>query len=136
MRETLADFWRHYPALLYGVAAVLGSAIALSLIWLPVAVLITTLLLMPVFTSDKQARLRTWLAMLVGTASCTFTYERYQFPENVPLKNGTADVEITSVSAVKTPFGPIWGFEGTLRSFIHQGHLVARGFPVRLSMPR
>lgn len=136
MHETLADFWRHYPALLYGIAALLGSATALSMIWPPIVGLIAAFLLLPLFTQNKQARWRAWLAMLVAAASCILTHERYQFPENVPLKNGIADVEITSVSALKTPFGPIWGYEGTMRSFLYNGQIVAKGFPVRLSMPR
>ncbi|MEI8366478.1 MAG: ComEC/Rec2 family competence protein [Parachlamydiaceae bacterium] len=133
----LADFWRHHPALFYGIAVLLGSSLALygiNIPWFCCFVLIYLLPFCGRYSHYLQVCVRTLLAIGLGVASFSLTHARYLFPEAPLIKEGIADVEITSVVATKTPFGPVWNYKGVLRTFTVDGVIAAKGFPVRMTI--
>lgn len=136
--DITADFWRHHPALLYGIATLIGASLALYSIWLPVLALLLIAISFPALKFERQQRsahIRVALAIFFAAASFLLAGVRYQFPDVLPLKSGIADVDITSVSTSRTPFGNVWSYKGTLNSYHLNDKVVAKGFPVRIAIP-
>lgn len=132
----MADVWSFYPAAFYAFAVLLGSSLALYII--PFYFIFPALLLIvfPLFTpAFKSAGLRIALALTLGTVSFFLASVRYEFPDASAVKTGIAEIELKSVKLMKTPFGTIWNYNGTLKSFFHDGESVARDIPILLSLP-
>lgn len=129
------NFWNCYPALLYGIAVMMGSALSLYSLESPWLFALCILFLPTLFVKCQQSRARLLLALLLGISCCYLTHVRYQFPKKPVTKNGIAHVDITSVAQIKTPFGPIWSYDGILKNFTSNNSIIAKGIPVRLSIP-
>ncbi len=135
-QQDLADIWRFYPAALYAFTVLLGSSLALYS-FNPYFIAVPLFILaVPLFTfSFKSNHLRLLLAVVLGISSFYLTSFRYRFPEDNSVKTGIADIEMTSVKLVKTPFGFVWNYKGTLKSFIHEDQFIAKDIPVLVSIP-
>jgi competence protein ComEC len=109
----------------------LGSCLALYSIGPLFFIFAILLLIFPLFTFDyKAAHLRILLALTLGIGSFYFTSVRYQFPKDPSIKTGIAEIEIASVRLSKTPFGLIWNYRATLKSFVHNGQHIIKDIPV------
>lgn len=78
---------------------------------------------------------RLLLASALGIASFYLTSMRYQFPKENAIKTGIADIEMAAVKLNRSPFGSIWNYKGTLRSFVEKDRLIARDIPVLVPVP-
>lgn len=131
-----ADLWRFYPAALYAFAVLLGSSVALYSEHSYFLLFSLTILALPLITSSLQsAQLRIVLALILALASFYMTSTRYLFPIENTAKTGIADIEMTSVRLMKTPFGFVWNYKGTLKSFIHHEQVIAKDIPILVSIP-
>lgn len=127
----LDRFWSHRPALLYGLAFLLGiSAFIEKSPWIIFPVLVLIL-------SVRGNRLV--LAMLLGMAGMIYVHALFQFPF-LPEKGleGTAYINISSLIPTQTHFGKFWTYKGTLHSFrpASQKESIADNIPYTLSIPR
>lgn len=134
-QDTFAAFWGRHPALLYGLPALLGAALALEAI--PCLFCLAISFFIFPFSLSRSAILRALLVLTLGLGSFFLTKVSHQFPSHEELgKHGSAVVEFSSISASTTPFGPIWSYKGTLLSFWDEkGKLTAKNVPVRLTVP-
>jgi len=108
-------FWQKHPALLYGVAALVGVSFALThkLIFL----LILFVLVSPLFYGRTRQLL---LAMAVSLSFFGYTSARYHFIEISREETsifGQGHVALESIASKSTHFGKRWVYKGVLRSF-------------------
>lgn len=129
MTEQITLFWRKHPALLYGVAFMLGCAFALTA---------TPWLFFPALAlwgiapfANRELLIRLTLALLLSITAYTHVKFYYTFPD-YPLTGtvGEGIFTIDSLTQKKTHFGAFWAYKGTLKSF---GPF--RNLPVTLSIP-
>lgn len=128
-------FWRHHPALLYGIASLIGSALAFGVLsWIFCS---CVLFFMLPFSLTREALLRSLLALICTVASFYISKQSYQFPLSQDIgKQGLADLSLASISASSTPFGQIWKYKGTLISFSdNNGHTIAKNIPIQFTIP-
>lgn len=132
----LRDFWQSYPAVLYSLTTLLGASFALYPLSLSFLVLFLLLIIFPLLTLNfKAPQLRILLAITLGIASFYFTSTRYVFPNDLFNKQGIAEIEITAAKLSKTPFGLVWNYKAYLKSFFHNGEIIANGISVVISIP-
>jgi len=133
--EIIARCWSHQPALLYGLTALLGAALALNYISWPFLIVFFLIVIVSLAYAG-QMWLRIAFVFVLCGASFYLTKERYQFPQDADLgKEGVAEVEILSVSSSKNWFGAMWVYKATLLSFESQeGGVVAKNIPVHISL--
>lgn len=129
-------FLPSYPALLYGLLALLGSTMALKTYLWP-AFLVTTLLLLAIQPKDRSGLIRIFFGAILCFSCFLLTTTRLQFPHSSALDiKGKAEIEITAISNSTTPFGPIWVYKATLISFKDdQNHTLAKNIPVKIRLP-
>lgn len=130
--ELFQRFWQQHPALLYGLALLLGIAGALyENLFL---VLPALCLLLPLVC--RAHWLRAILAGALMLSAYFYVLMTYQFPSLPPEgATGTAELEISSLSSSTTHFGKRWLYRGTIRSF-ESGDIRARNIPFTLSLPQ
>lgn len=135
-QSAFADLWSYHPAALYSFTVLLGSCFALYSIGPFFFILSLLLLIFPLLTLHyKASHLRILLAITLGIGSFYFSSVRYQFPKDPSTKTGIAEIEIASVRLSKTPFGQIWNYKATLKSFIHNGQPITKDIPVLVTLP-
>lgn len=136
-QTVFARFWTHHPALLYGLAAFLGSCLALyDLHYLFILTLVVFLIIPSfLFIKDYGLTLRLVFALTLGCSAFFLTRVQYVVPSDQKTDNGTAYFKLTGLSHTKTPFGAIWSYKGVLHSFIADGKEIAKNIPISLSMP-
>ena len=122
-------FWQLNPALLYGLAFLMGCVSAIS--WQPIFLFPIAILLLPLGLS-----LRFVLTATVFVTAFAYTIFSYQFPE-LPEKGviGNATLRITSLSSASTHFGKRWVYKGTIQKF-HSTTLNTTNVPFTLSIPQ
>src|ERR1700733_14066915 len=105
-----SQFWRCHPALLYGLACLLGCFLALDGSWLP---FIPLLILFGVFPwVDRAMRLRLGLALGVLGISFVYVASHYALPELPPEGTfGKGVLKIDSLSQSTTHFGSFWVYK-------------------------
>ena len=125
----LAEFWRRYPGLLYGLACLLGSFAALKS---------APILIFPaVFLLFQISWIRVCLAAVLFVCVLLVVQIRYQFPE-LPEDGvtGTVYFQIDSLSNVRHHFGRKWIYRGKIATFIPDaGGMTARNLPCRIVLP-
>ena len=122
----------------YGLASLIGCSLSLHRSWVVLLFSLPLFLLLPLTITGQRRRqviVRSLLALTLAIASFGLTNIRYTFPDNILIKGGVADIDVISVSRMKTPFGPVWSYKGNLRSFVHDGRIAGKGLPVQLSIP-
>lgn len=133
--QAITYFWQQFPALLYGLAFLLGSSFALFpnviflfpflLIWAPL------ILQKPKFDS---ATLRLLLGLIVMLSSFTYVKHTIQFPLVQEIE-GIATFEIENFSASMKHFGSSWRYTGKIRSFFAEGKQMARNLSATIQFP-
>ncbi len=137
----LFPFWQEHPALLYALAAVLGTAVIFMeepwILAIPIAALAASLLIAPE-GQQQTAFLRLGLAAIVGLAACLYCHVRYHAPMLPPEGlEGQAYLSISHVSEGHSSFGASWHIKGTVKAFTpitHSGS-IARGIPYTATIP-
>lgn len=129
--ELIQRFWQQHPALLYGIAVLLGISTALYAH--PLLALPTACLLLPLLFCRAQW-LRALLACALMLSAFGYVQMTYQFP-TLPAEGvtGSAEIEISSLSSVTTHFGKRWVYRGNIRSF-DAGDIKGRNIPFTLSL--
>lgn len=140
LRNHAAAFWNQNPALLYGLAALLGSTLALYSLWPPIFFLLFLILFLPALSFQKTARhlqMRAVFSIALVIVCFIFSQARYQLPtkteKSIP---GIALVDLSTISTSHTPFGSQWVYKGTLKSFTSADNQMARNIPIKISIPK
>lgn len=141
--EAFQRFWKQHPAMLYGLALLLGFSSALNWNWGLLAPMIAMGL--PLFFPASYRReglcIRLALALLLLLGAFGFAKAYYQFP-NLPLEGvpGTAHIKIASVSSKSSSFGKRWSYRGTLSAFepenISDNEIKPSQIPISVSLPQ
>lgn len=133
----LADFCRCNPAFLYGVASLIGAAAALQpLPMLPsIILLLAVVLLAGCMKIQKESLQRLMLALCLAAGAFMLTAVRHHYPASLPKGEGDAVVSLNSVALAKTPFGKVWNYNATLRSYNYKGAALTKNLPLKLSIP-
>lgn len=126
MKSTLcniASFWSHYPALLYGLAVLLGVSAYLSPLWvlsIPIIALFFPLLFMR-HCQERELIQRLMLALLLLCASAAMVYFRYSLPD-IASEGVVGQLHFfpESVSLKKTSFGEQWVYRGSAYNFLQE----------------
>lgn len=133
---TLTHFWRHHPATLYALVALISSSAALYFDQALFLSLMLFPLMTPLFYFPYQSsHYRILLALILGAAIFGLTLSRHTLPSHLSNHPGVADVEISSISVAKTPFGTHWKYKGWLNSFTQSDQVIARNLPITISFP-
>lgn len=119
----IASFWSHYPALLYGLAVLLGVSAYLYPSWvlsIPIIVIFFPLLLVR-HGQEPALTQRLMLGLLLLCAAAAMVYFRYSLPYIVSEGVvGQLHFVPESVSLKKTSFGEHWVYRGTAYNFLQQ----------------
>lgn len=115
-------FWRHHPALLYALAALIGIHAALDyallLLIVPVLVIWAPLLSLK-FKESRALRRRLYLALIVACGFYGYVKVVYLYPQLEPSGlEGTARIRISALRQVNSFQGKSWKYSGTIHSFI------------------
>lgn len=131
--EAFQTFWLQQPALLYGLASLLGVYAALqwhTILIIPL-VFIAFPLLYPSSFSGLKRRLLLSSGIMFGMWS--FVSIAYQFPALPPEgAKGIGYFEISSLSSSTTHFGKRWVYKGSLHTFEPTS---ARNIPITVTLP-
>ena len=117
-------FWRKYPALLYGLAFLLGCCWGLSPSY---CLLIPTIALSLAFSTA----LRHACALFLALAAFFYVKGLYHLPsENFSQMAGQGYFAINSLGLKHTHFGTFWVYKGTLKRFEE-----FKNIPITISVP-
>lgn len=120
-------FWQQHPALLYGLALLLGISSAISgSLWLFFPLIVLSAMVRPYW---KMA-----LVIVVFAGAFGYVQLRYTFPD-LPREGigGKALFSPSSVRVHQATFSRQWIYSGTLDAFEPAG--IAKGIPVSISLP-
>src|ERR1700722_62455 len=122
--NSFESFWRQHPALLYGLAILIGFSFSLN--GSPVLFLPALLLLL--------AGKRTILAYALLIVSLFFVNSQISMPtlSEEGIK-GSAHFEISSIALKSTHFGKQWVYKGIIQSLLP--HPAIKNIPVSISIP-
>lgn len=141
---SLQKCWSQAPALLYGVAFLLGCMYALH--WNAVLLIPTLILFIPLLLKTTYQKPETTLRLLlsVGIALLAFSYIKMtiQFPDSeVNAPRGIAIFETSNLSMIKKHHGRYANYKGTIKAFFVEGKRIAKNIPAsiiiseKLSLP-
>lgn len=136
--STLLSFWQHNPALLYGIAALLGCCFALEkngFLFFPLFCAF-----FPIFWAYKlpsERFYRLGLALLFGAVASIYSACTIKFPDPSLQKKiaGTAHFSIDNIRQASPQRGT-WIYNGRINNFYHHQELIARNIPCSISLPR
>lgn len=138
---SLIHFWLYHPALLYGIAFLLGSLCHLEgSIWLliPCASLWTPLLIATLYSRHREELKLLSLSFLVFFTAWSTTAIHYPFPL-LPEQgiSGQAQIKIQTISLQHSPFGERWLYRCEVKQFIPDGtsHSIAHSLPCFVLLP-
>ncbi len=141
MLKAIDHFWRHYPALLFGLAIYLGWCASRYEVWpliFPLLVLFGPLL----FPAWIPSTLFKRLILALVAAISTFAYVNMNFLPMQPLPpegvSGTARFEIQSVTSSHLHFGRFWVYKGLIRDFLPNSVQLsqkAHNLPCSITLP-
>jgi len=141
--EAFDIFWRHHPALLHAVFALIGIHFALSNSWLILIPLI--MICLPFFLSAFKSFKPLKMRLLCGIAICCGFYgyvaATYVYPEVSPQGiSGVACIDIGALRQVNGYLGKKWKYAGSILSFTpkserNQDVSIARNLPYTLFFP-
>jgi competence protein ComEC len=147
-KKANAQFWKHHPALLYGMAASAGTFLALFPISLFLTIIFSTLLSIPLLNfvyrcisnikNVSETEIRFALAMMVAIGCFYCVKYKHQIPElDENQVEGVAEVDLTALVQSKTPFGIQWLYIGTLNAFtpVDASDSIARNIPISVMVP-
>lgn len=127
-------FWGKNPALLYGLAVLIGSAGALFgyIILLFPVILICSPLLLEMASTNLKRRLLLFLAFLATSYGYVYiTHDLPHLPEEGV--SGTAIFQVDSLSSTTTHIGKQWIYKGTIVRFESKDQsVVYKGLPAKI----
>ncbi|WP_059360262.1 ComEC/Rec2 family competence protein [Parachlamydia acanthamoebae] len=114
-------FWRFHPALLYGLAMLMG--IQAALFSLPVLFLPFCVIWFPVVTTPlglfPRLKKRLLIALAVIAAAYLYAHSLYLYPQvSAEGTQGIACIDISSIKSAKSFQGQSWKYTGTIQSFV------------------
>lgn len=125
------NFWNKYPALLYGLALLLGCAFAfkpLSIYFFPCLIIYS-----PIFS--KMPKFRILLAILFMIFGAFYSAGTLKFPHKPEKEfSGMALFKIDSFSRVSKHYGHSWLYKGTIQSFHFQNEVIAYNIPANIQL--
>lgn len=130
-----SEFWRQHPALLYGLAFLLGCGFTLS--QKPIFLLPSIFILAPLLDGfNKGTFIRLSLALLLFLTACTYVSSTIQFPNSSEAKtwDGIAHFDIDHFSLSRKHYGTNWRYTGKVRSFYIDGKRIAKNIPVQIEL--
>lgn len=136
--DNLSTFWSHHPALLYGIASLLGCSFGLCRH--PAILFPLIILSQPSWVAlpriDAASR-RQLLALGVFALSLLYTSLSISdpFEGKKTVINGTAIFEIDGFKKISKHYGFAWLYTGRVRSFYSEGRLKAANLPARIQLP-
>ncbi|MGZ3633687.1 MAG: ComEC/Rec2 family competence protein [Parachlamydiaceae bacterium] len=134
--RAIADFWRQHPALLYGIAFLLGCGLGLSSH--PIYILPMGLVWAPLLqkAKDPSSHLRLLFAAILLCGGLIYVKCMIRFPPPAVAKEmeGKAHFEIESFSTVSKHYGNAWSYKGKMRSFYVEDRLVAANIPATIQL--
>lgn len=129
----LDRFWIQTPALLYGLAMLLGVAFGLDFRWewiIPGAFLFA-----PLISGKSRLVPRLGLAFLIALASGFYVSAYYRLPDLPPDGvKGEGYFEIHGLIKSNTHIGSRWVYKGTLKSFYYDGKIIGKNIPLQISL--
>lgn len=127
--RSFQNFWFRYPALLYGLAMLIGITAALN--WNPVLLLPLVLITIPTFSYKK-------ILLTLGIVCAAFFYVKvsYLFPNASEGIVGEAHIQISSLATKTTHFGKQWVYKGNIRSFETPEGILAKNIPFVITLPQ
>lgn len=136
--QAISTFWRQHPALLYGVAYLLGCAFALefhAVYLLPCAVVWAPLWLQK--NKHSATLIRQLLALLLMGAAASYVALTIKFPDSIQSKefSGIAHFDIDSFSKTSKHYGTAWRYTGKIRAFFVEDNLIASNVPATIQLP-
>lgn len=134
----VTTFFQQHPALLYGLAFLLGCGFTLQpqpILLIPSLILCTPFLLKPF---QKTVTLRHTLALLILITGIIYTKSTIQLPETKETNefSGVAAFDIESVTLVSKHYGKTWRYSGRVRRFTVDRKIVASNIPVTIQLPQ
>lgn len=136
--QAIAFFWQQFPALLYGLAFLLGCSFALFpnaiyvipclLIWAPL------FLQKPKFNSTTSRLLLGLIVMFTAFAYVQLTIKLPDLTVTQEI-DGIATFEIESFSDAAKHFGTSWRYIGKIRSFFAEGKQIAKNLATTIQFP-
>src|SRR5262245_34488276 len=136
----LATFWRRTPALLYGLATLIGFYASLNnhiIVLIPVLFLIISLIF-SLLKGEAGATKQLLLCLLVGLCTWVYGLIYYTFPQ-VPEQGirGWAYIEIQSLSENSSFMGKSWHYKCHAKTFFSENwNVMGRHFNCSLSLPQ
>lgn len=136
--EAIAKCWSQAPALLYGLAILLGCMTALH--WNVILLLPLTCLYSPLFLKSKRrcsgTIIRLLLASIIAIMAVVYIKTTIQFPEIPEGKEiiGTATFEINQLAMATQHLGKFANYKGRISTFYVNGKLVAKNIPTNIKL--
>ncbi|PJD96120.1 MAG: hypothetical protein CK425_06870 [Parachlamydia sp.] len=141
--EAFDVFWRHHPALLYALFALIGIHVALSYSILTLIPL--TILGLPFFLSSlysfRQLKIRLLCGLAISCGFYAYVAAAYVYPKiEVQGVSGIACIDISALRQVNGYHGKNWKYAGTLLHFTPKSAKgdaisIARNVPYTLFLP-
>ncbi|MBA3238926.1 MAG: ComEC/Rec2 family competence protein [Parachlamydiaceae bacterium] len=136
--HALAFFWQQFPALLYGMAFLLGCSFALF----PNAIFAIPFFLIwaPLFFQRPKldtTTKRLLLGLIVLVSALAYVKFTIKFPDRASKQelDGIATFEIESFSAATKHFGSSWRYTGKILSFFADGEQIAKNLTAIIQFP-
>lgn len=128
-------FWSAHPALLYGLALLIGIAFALAGTWVLLIPLLVICLPLALPSCPTRLRLRILTAVAIAGCGVIGITLYTQIPDHLPI-HGRARFSMTAVQKAHNHFARSWVYYGTVVSFVDdQGQLIARHIPGSIMLP-
>lgn len=136
--QAFATFFQQHPALLYGLAFLLGCGFALQLqtvLLLPCLILSSPIFLKPL---QRTVAARQLLALIMFATGIIYTKSTIQLPDIKDAKefSGVALFDMESVSTVSKHYGKAWRYSGKIRIFIADDTVIASNIPATIQLPQ
>lgn len=136
-------FWNRYPALLYGLCALIGFSAAFHQSWIllvPIAVLMVPQVI-SAWNGIERALPRLILSFALFVVTFFYGMHHYKFPP--PSQDGfkgIAHISVSSLQTRATHFGTQWAYQGAISHFVPDSatdnESIATNIPYSLSLPR
>lgn len=125
MSNSLLNFWCCHPALLYGLAFLLGIFSSLSgsfLVLLPITALLSPFLFAAFYLKKRETIPPLFLLLFTLSAAYLYAYSNHQLPTLPPDGiAGLAKLTIKSIALQPTPFGKNWCYRCEVKQFFPTG---------------
>lgn len=129
----MGTIWNQAPALLYGLAFMLGCFSAIA--WNPIILLPILCLFAPLFSTERSERkvmlVKLMLAAILMLLAFSYIKATIKFPAESEKKEfaGRAIFKIGDLSLLKKYHGKYANFKGSIAAFLENGTIIAKNIP-------